>query len=88
LDVEPDAICLIDMKAIQITMDEATLEVLDSDDEVVRDGRSAVVRRALAEYLKRRPRARIAEQVPARAYASLPAVEFGGWEKEQAWPED
>jgi metal-responsive CopG/Arc/MetJ family transcriptional regulator len=76
------------MKAIQITMDEALLARLDADDEVRRDGRSAVIRRAADEYLRRRRRRAIANQY-ARAYgdgASL-GEEFGGWEDEGSWPE-
>lgn len=42
------------MKTIQITMDEELLAKLDRDQETQRDGRSAVLRRAVAEYLKRR----------------------------------
>lgn len=69
-------------------MDEALLARLDADDEVRRDGRSAVIRRAADEYLRRRRRRAIANQY-ARAYgdgASL-GEEFGGWEDEGSWPE-
>ena len=50
------------MKAIQITLDEALLARLDASAEVRRDGRSAVLRRAAEEYLKRRRRRAIADQ--------------------------
>lgn len=50
------------MKAIQVTMDEDLLAELDRSPEVQRDGRSAVVRRAAAEYLRRQKRRMIAEQ--------------------------
>jgi metal-responsive CopG/Arc/MetJ family transcriptional regulator len=76
------------MKAIQITMDEALLARLDADDEVRRDGRSAVIRRAADEYLRRRRRRAIASQY-ARAYGAGASLgeEFGGWEDEGSWPE-
>jgi len=40
------------MKTIQITIDEKLLAKLDADEETQRDGRSAVLRRAVGEYLK------------------------------------
>jgi hypothetical protein len=79
---------LITMKAIQITLDDELLARLDADEEVRRDGRSAVLRRAADEYLRKRRRLAIADQY-ARAYGSNPALgaEFNGWEDEGAWPE-
>lgn len=76
------------MKAIQITVDDALLARLDADEEVRREGRSAVFRRAADEYLRRRRRRAIAEQY-ARAYGASPdlGVEFSGWEDEGAWPD-
>ena len=77
----------IDMKAIQITLDEALLSRLDADEEVQRDGRSAVLRRAADEYLRRRRRRVIADQY-AKAYGNNRGLgaEFGGWEDEGEWP--
>ena len=75
------------MKAIQVTMDESLLEALDADEEVRRDGRSAVLRRAVAEYLRRRREQRTDEQY-RRAYAGGAVdPELAGWEQEEAWPE-
>jgi metal-responsive CopG/Arc/MetJ family transcriptional regulator len=76
------------MKAIQITLDEALLARLDADDEVRREGRSAVLRRAADEYLRKRRKRAIADQY-ATAYGSSPGLgaEFKGWEDEGAWPE-
>jgi metal-responsive CopG/Arc/MetJ family transcriptional regulator len=76
------------MKAIQITLDDALLARLDADEEVRRDGRSAVLRRAADEYLRRRRKRAIAEQY-AQAYGASPGLgdEFRGWEDEGAWPE-
>jgi metal-responsive CopG/Arc/MetJ family transcriptional regulator len=75
------------MKAIQVTFDEELLERLDASEEVRRDGRSAVLRRAAAEYLSRRRRSEIAEAYQ-RAYGSEPGLgdEYAGWEDEGAWP--
>jgi metal-responsive CopG/Arc/MetJ family transcriptional regulator len=76
------------MKAIQITLDEALLARLDADAEVQREGRSAVLRRAADEYLRRRRRRAIADQYE-RAYGGHPGLgeEFRGWEGEGEWPE-
>lgn len=75
------------MKAIQITIDEPLLAKLDRDAEVRRDGRSAVFRRAVSEYLKRARRREIAAAY-ARGYASAPAGELEGWAQEGSWPEE
>ena len=68
-------------------LDEKLLEALDADDEVRRDGRSAVLRRAAAEYLRRTRREAIAEQYK-RAYAKEGGLgaEFEGWGEEGEWP--
>jgi metal-responsive CopG/Arc/MetJ family transcriptional regulator len=77
------------MKAIQITVDEKLLKELDATEEVARDGRSAVFRKAAAEYLRRRRDAEIDAQY-AKAYSNSPPFEddFEGWEDEGVWPED
>ena len=61
----------------------------DATDEVRKDGRSAVLRRAAAEYLVRRERAEVRERYE-RAYGELDGLgdEFGGWEEEGVWPAD
>jgi metal-responsive CopG/Arc/MetJ family transcriptional regulator len=76
------------MKAIQVTLDAALLARLDADEEVRRDGRSAVLRRAADEYLRRRRRRAIAEGY-AKAYGSGADLgpDFSGWEDEGTWPE-
>jgi predicted transcriptional regulator len=75
------------MKAIQITVDDALLARLDADAEVRREGRSAVFRRAVDEYLRRRRKRAIAQQY-ADAYGGTGfGPEFDGWEDEGQWPE-
>lgn len=77
------------MKAIQITFDEGLLAELDATEEVRREGRSAVLRRAAAEYLRRRQSFVISEKYE-RAYGSKPGLgqEFSGWEDEGEWPSE
>jgi metal-responsive CopG/Arc/MetJ family transcriptional regulator len=76
------------MKAIQVTLDDALLARLDADEEVRRDGRSAVLRRAADQYLRGRRKRAIADQY-ARAYGAGAGIdsEFSGWDDEGAWPE-
>jgi metal-responsive CopG/Arc/MetJ family transcriptional regulator len=76
------------MKAIQVSLDEALLARLDADAEVQRDGRSAVLRRAADQYLRRRRRRSIADQY-AKAYGGGKGLgdEFAGWEDEGSWPD-
>lgn len=75
------------MKAIQITMDEKLLRALDATDEVKREGRSALIRRAVAEYLERRRRQDITDRY-RKAYRGAKGLgdEFGGWEDQGEWP--
>jgi metal-responsive CopG/Arc/MetJ family transcriptional regulator len=75
------------MKAIQITFDEELLRELDATDEVRREGRSAAMRRAVAEYLKRGRQQAIADQY-RQAYGESGGLgaEFSGWEEQGQWP--
>ena len=76
------------MKAIQVMMDEQLLRRLDADAEVRHVGRSAVIRRAAAEYLRQRRADRVSEAY-ATAYGQGPGLgdELAGWECEGVWPE-
>ena len=71
------------MKAIQVMFDEGTLARLDADEEVRQEGRSAVLRRATADYLRRREQERIAAQY-RQAYGKDQGLgeDFAGWEDE------
>ncbi len=70
-------------------MDEGLLRRLDRDREVRLDGRSAVLRRAAGEYLRRSSARRIAEAY-RKAYGGSAGLgaDFSGWESEGAWPEN
>ena len=69
-------------------LDEQLIARLDADPEVRKFGRSAVLRRAASEYLRRAHSRRIAEAYRA-AYAGSAGLgdEFAGWEREGVWPE-
>jgi metal-responsive CopG/Arc/MetJ family transcriptional regulator len=77
------------MKAIQVMLDEELMARLDASEEVRAEGRSAVLRRAAAEYLDRRRREAIADQY-RKAYADGAALgdELEGWEDQGSWPEE
>lgn len=76
------------MKPIQVLFDEPLLRRLDSDGEVRKFGRSAVLRRAAAEYLKRSRKARIAHAY-RQAYGEGGGLgsEFADWPDQGSWPE-
>ena len=74
------------MKVIQVTIDERLLLRLDGDAEAKRDGRSAVIRRAVSEYLRAKRRADIAEAY-RRAYGKCGEPELDDWAGEGVWPE-
>jgi metal-responsive CopG/Arc/MetJ family transcriptional regulator len=77
------------MKPIQVVLDSELLSQLDENEEVRRDGRSAVVRRALSEYLERGRAAQIRDRYRA-AYGTDAGLgaEFEGWEAEGVWPSE
>lgn len=68
-------------------MDEDLLKRLDRDWEVRREGRSAVLRRAAAEYLRRSSARRVAAAY-RKAYGAGSGLgsDFSGWEGEGTWP--
>ena len=77
------------MKAIQVTFDERLLARLDATEEAQRDGRSAVMRRAVEEYLRRRRSDSIAERYKKAYGTNVPLGDgFEGWEDQGDWPND
>ncbi len=68
-------------------LDERLLTELDATEEVRQEGRSAVLRRALAAYLRRRRRDSIADGY-ARAYRDEDGLgrEWDSWEEQGVWP--
>ena len=77
------------MKPIQVMFDEELLRELDATDEVRRDGRSAVLRRAVMDYLRRRRSAEIRDRYRA-AYSSDVGQdeELAGWAEQGTWPDE
>ena len=77
------------MKAIPVTFDEVLLDRLDRHPAVQERDRSAVLRDAAADYLKRRDAEEIARRYRA-GYRDIASVddEFEGWATEGAWPGD
>ncbi len=75
------------MKPIQLLIDRPLLRRLDADPEVKQVGRSEVLRRAAAAYLRRSRSRRIAEAY-AKAYGRDAGLGDGwtGWDAEGAWP--
>ena len=75
------------MKPIQVVFEERLLRELDEDEEVRRDGRSAVLRRAAAMYLRQKRDGRIAEAY-RRAYGAEAGLgdEWDDWEDQGEWP--
>ena len=81
--------CDANMKAIQVTFDEELLEKLDRHPAVRERGRSAVLREAAVDYLKRRDAEEITRRYRA-GYCDTSALhdELEGWPAERSWPED
>jgi predicted transcriptional regulator len=77
------------MRAIQVMLDEDLLARLDENEEVRQEGRSAVLRRAAAEYLDRQRREAVAAQY-RKAYSDGAGLgeEFTGWENQGSWPDE
>ena len=75
------------MKAVQVVMDAEQIAELDALEEVRRESRSAVIRKAVREYLRRRRDERIAEQY-RRAYTEHPPDELVEWIEASTWHEE
>lgn len=78
---------ITNMKPIQVMFDEELLRRLDASEEVRHDGRSAVLRRATEEFLRRREKALIRERY-THAYGDETRLDgFEGWEEQGSWPD-
>ena len=75
------------MKTVQVVIDERLLHALDRETRKAKTSRSAFVREAIRDQLKRRRTRDLEEQV-RRAYRRFPDTEFNVWDKVTAWPED
>jgi metal-responsive CopG/Arc/MetJ family transcriptional regulator len=76
------------MQTIQVVMEEQLLRATDRVVKRTRTNRSALIREALKEHL-RRLHVRELEEQERRAYEKHPQDpdEFAIWEKEVVWPE-
>lgn len=81
-------IILHSMKTIQVVLDAELLRAADGAAKRARVNRSALVRQALREHLKR-VRSREAEARDRRGYQEHPqtARDLAPWEREALWPE-
>jgi hypothetical protein len=79
----------INMKPVQILIDEELLAGLDEDEEVRRVGRSKVLRGLIAAYLESRREARLDLQYRQGYGESLQvSEELDGGDEEGSWPEE
>ena len=76
------------VKTVRVVFDEALLERLDSDPAVRERGRSAVLREAARDFLRRRETEGVDRRYAA-GYGGSDSVgtELRGWDQEGAWPE-
>jgi metal-responsive CopG/Arc/MetJ family transcriptional regulator len=77
------------MEIVQIVLDKKLLHAADQAAKRTRRNRSALVRDALREHL-RRLELRASEERDRQGYSRRPeaGVEARGWESEAAWPEE
>jgi len=74
-------------RTVQLTLDRALVEAVDSAARSLKTTRSAFTRKALTEALEQL-RLEALEQRHRRGYERYPVHpdEFSDWEQEQAWP--
>lgn len=77
------------MEIVQIVLDKKLLHAADQAAKRTKRNRSALVRDALREHL-RRLELRASEERDRQGYSQNPqsAVEARGWEAEATWPEE
>ena len=78
----------INMQIVQIVLDKKLLHAADQAAKRTRRNRSALVRDALREHL-RRLELRASEERDREGYSRQPQADVeAGWESEAAWPEE
>jgi hypothetical protein len=75
------------MATIQVVLEESLVRAADRAARRTKQNRSALIRDALREHLKRL-RMREAEERDRQGYREHPPVEFRVWENVAAWPEE
>jgi len=77
------------MEIVQIVLDKKLLHAADQEAKRTKQNRSALVRDALREHL-RRLELRASEERDRQGYSRQPPVdaETQGWESEAAWPDE
>jgi metal-responsive CopG/Arc/MetJ family transcriptional regulator len=75
------------MATIQVVLDEGLVKAADRAARKRKQNRSALIRDALREHLKRL-RTREAEERDRQGYLSHPPAEFRVWERVTAWPDE
>ena len=75
------------MKPVQIVLDDDLLREVDREARRSKSNRSAFVRDALREHL-RRQRVRELEARHRAGYERFPATEFEVWDRVSAWPDE
>lgn len=77
------------METIQVVLDARLLKAADVAAKKQKVNRSALIRRALEEHLRRLLTADLEER-DRRGYQAQPQriQEYGPWEEAAAWPED
>jgi metal-responsive CopG/Arc/MetJ family transcriptional regulator len=77
------------METIQVVLDSKLLKATDSAAKRQKINRSALIRRALQEHLRRQHESDLEEQ-DRRGYEAVPqrAQEYHPWEEAAAWPVD
>jgi metal-responsive CopG/Arc/MetJ family transcriptional regulator len=75
------------VKPVQIVIDEPLLRAVDREARRAKMNRSAVIREAIRNHLKRRRTSELEEE-HRRGYERFPPTEFEIWDKVATWPEE
>jgi metal-responsive CopG/Arc/MetJ family transcriptional regulator len=73
------------METVQVVLDKSLLQATDRAARLTKQNRSALVREALREHLKRLE-VRVSEERDREGYSRQPEVRADLWESEAAWP--